>query len=326
MKRPATVSESPTTSRTRTSPKGNPHDGDRNQVAVVPPSLPDNPLKRRAVALALCLAIPIVVACGPERSNSTTAQKRVVSLAPNLTDIVADLGCSERLVAIDTNSSQPSPARQLPQIDALEPSLEQLVGLDANLVIASASANQAHLGRALSNVGIDLLVVRTDRLTQIGEAYELLGAKLDCRDARRKRTAFESAVNGERRQRSKPPKVLFLAWHDPLYVAGRDSFADDLLQLAGAENAVPRSITGWPQYSREAVLTSPPDVILFPTGKFSQEEFRKMLASDPLWRRVPAVAEGRVYVVDENLFTRPGPTVPEAARVLNRLLDAAGYR
>jgi ABC-type hemin transport system substrate-binding protein len=104
---------------------------------------------------------------------------------------------------------------------------------------------------------------------------------------------------------------LFAVWTEPLYVAGTESFVDDLFVLTGARNDV--SARGWPQYSFESFVAHPPDLLLYPTKSVKRE------AVDALLRR------GGVHVeavpVDENLFTRPGPRMAEAAGELNRIID-----
>jgi iron complex transport system substrate-binding protein len=106
--------------------------------------------------------------------------------------------------------------------------------------------------------------------------------------------------------------VLFAVWTDPLYVAGRKTFTDDLFVLAGAENAV--EADGWPQYSLESVVAKPPDIILYPRGAVTPEQIAALLA------RAPGV-HSRVEALDEDVFQRPGPRVGEAAAALNAILD-----
>ena len=105
---------------------------------------------------------------------------------------------------------------------------------------------------------------------------------------------------------------MFAVWTDPLYVAGRATFTDDLLLLAGARNAV--TVNGWPQYSLESFVQSPPDILLYPRGAVTQEQVDALLA------RAQGV-HTRVVPVNEDIFQRPGPRMADAARVLNAILD-----
>jgi ABC-type hemin transport system substrate-binding protein len=105
---------------------------------------------------------------------------------------------------------------------------------------------------------------------------------------------------------------MFAVWVDPLYVGGRATFTDDLLTLAGADNAV--QVTGWPQYSLESLLASPPDLILYPRGAVTPQQIAA------LQKRVPEL-RAQIVAVDEDIFQRPGPRVTLAARSLNAILD-----
>jgi iron complex transport system substrate-binding protein len=123
---------------------------------------------------------------------------------------------------------------------------------------------------------------------------------------------FEAAIAAQKRVRPDRPRVMFAVWTDPLYVGGRNTFTDDILQLAGATNAV--EVTGWPQYSLESLLATPPDLILYPRGAVTPEQITA------LQKRVPEL-KAEIIAVDEDIFQRPGPRVVEAARRLNAILD-----
>jgi ABC-type hemin transport system substrate-binding protein len=119
-------------------------------------------------------------------------------------------------------------------------------------------------------------------------------------------------ITAQKRTRARKPRVMFAVWVDPLYVGGRVTFTDDLLNLAGAENAV--RVTGWPQYSLESLLASPPDLILYPRGAVTPQQIAA------LQKRVPEL-RAPIVPVDEDIFQRPGPRVAQAARALNAILD-----
>jgi ABC-type hemin transport system substrate-binding protein len=242
--------------------------------------------------------------------------QRVVTLAPNLTEIVFAIGAGDRLVGTDDFSDEPAAAKTIPKVGGMQPNIEKIVALKPDLVLASTSGNQPNLAPALAAVHIPLFVVRTDRLDEIPAAMERLAGLLH---APRTDAAQElrARIAQQRRTRVHRPRVLFAVWADPLYVAGRKTFADDLLVLAGAQNAV--QVDGWPQYSMESLIANPPDFILYPSKPVSNAQIEKLLAVSPgLSKRI------KVLGVDENLFTRPGPRVAQAAAALNGLLDQQG--
>lgn len=239
---------------------------------------------------------------------------RVITLAPNLTEILFATGAGEKIVGADDYSNYPAAARALPKVGGMQPNIEKIVALKPDLVLASTEGNHPSLGPALAAAGIPLFVIRTDRLAEIPSAMRRLGTMLDAESAA---AELERAVKVQQRARTKAPRVMFAVWTDPLYVAGRATFTDDLFALTGATNAVP--VTGWPQYSLESLATSPPDLILYPRGAVTQQQMDALLA------RVPGIRT-RVVAVDEDIFQRPGPRMATAAASLNAILDKLSSR
>ena len=232
---------------------------------------------------------------------------RVVTLAPNITELVTAVGCRPNIVGTDNFSNIPN----VPKVGGVEPDLEKIVALKPDLVMASASAAHPNLRRGLANVHIPLQVIKTERLNDISSALAQVAQKTAC-DPRAAIAAFQRAVENNRHTRAKAPRILFTVWTDPMYIAGRETFIDDLYQVAGAVNAA--EVTGWPQYSLEALVAHPPDILLYPDHSVTPQAVEALLGRAHL--RVRAVA------VDEDMFTHPGPRLADAAAELNRICDA----
>ena len=256
------------------------------------------------------LILLLVIACA-QRPQSTREIHRVVSLAPNITEIVYAIGGGARLVGADDFSDFPDAATGLPKVGGVEPNVEKVAALRPDLVIANASNVHPNLQRALAAVRIPLMVVRTERLTDVSAAMAQIEARLPG-DRRRAIAAFDRQIEQQRRHRVRRPRVLFVVWTNPLYVAGRRTFVDDLIELTGATNAA--DVTGWPQYSLESFIAHRPDVILYPNRSVTPAAIRELLQRTNV--NVQPVA------VDENIFTRAGPRLADAAASLNRILDA----
>jgi iron complex transport system substrate-binding protein len=238
---------------------------------------------------------------------------RIISLAPNVTEMLFAIGAGASVIGTDDASNHPPEARGLPKVGAMQPNIEKIVELKPDLVVASTEGNHPNLAGALAAAGVPLYVVRTDRLEEIAGAMRRLGELLHAPGGERAARKLEHDVEAERRTRSPNPRVMFVVWTDPLYVAGRETFTDDLLELTGATNAV--EVRGWPQYSLESVVRLPPDLMLYPRGAMTEGQMAAFLA------RLPH-PHPEVVAVDEDIFQRPGPRVDEAARRLNATLDA----
>lgn len=240
---------------------------------------------------------------------------RVVTLAPNITEIVYALGAGAKVVGTDDFSNYPEPARNVAKVGGMQPDIERIAALRPDLVLASTEGNHPALAPALGAAGIPLFVIRTDRVDEIAPAIERIGSLLGVASAKTKADELSRQIATQKRVRPRRPRVLFAIWTDPLYVAGTDTFTDDLLALTGADNVVRTG--GWPQYSLESLVADPPEMILYPRGALTPAQMDALLAR--VGTRRP-----QVVAVDEDVFQRPGPRVVEAAAKLNAIFDAAG--
>lgn len=255
---------------------------------------------------------------GVGRSVTLPARiERIVTLAPNVTELVAYAGAAERIVGTDSMSNHPPEIAMLPDVGGLEPSIEAIAALDPDLVIASTAGNPPAIARGLAGVGIPLYVLRTDRLEDLGAALRVLGSILGV-DGAAAATRLDAAVAAQRRERARRPRVMIVLWPEPLFVAGRKTFLDDLLGVAGGVNAV--DVDGWPSYSEEAVIRRPPDVIVYPAAAVPASAMQA-LAARAAWRGVPAIRDGALYAVSDDTLMRPGPRVAEGLAELNGILD-----
>jgi iron complex transport system substrate-binding protein len=258
------------------------------------------------------LALIALAACTARQPVPGKTPQRIVTLAPNVTEMLLALGGADRIAGTDDFSADAMPSRHLPRVGGLQPNLEKIVALRPDLVIANAAGLPPNLGRALAAVRIPLLVVTNERLSDIAKSMTAIGsaAGIDATSAVR---SLNASLARQRRTRMNPPRAMLAVWTDPLYVAGRNTFAGDLMALCGATNAV--EVEGWPQYSLESFVAKPPQILLYPNRSVTSEAVRALLARAGT-KNVQAVP------VDENLFTRPGPRVGEAARLLNQILDS----
>jgi iron complex transport system substrate-binding protein len=289
---------------------------------------------RRLASLAIHAAIIVaafaVLACRAEAPllrddlgrgvAIETPPRRVVTLAPNITELVAWSGGGATIVATDDFSDHPPELASLPKVGGLAPDLERIASLRPDLVIASSSGNHPSLAGALERLGIPLWVVRTDRLDQIPRAAGRLAGLLRTGEGETAERRLTERIEAERRSRSAPPRTLFVVWPDPMFVAGRATYVDDLLNLTGAENVAAGRVAGWSAYSLEELIASGPELILYPAaavGSGRIESFRR----DP---RLRTLSRDSTWIaVDDDLFMRPGPRIADAAARLNAILDGA---
>jgi iron complex transport system substrate-binding protein len=230
-----------------------------------------------------------------------------VSLAPNITEMLFAGGCGAKVVATDNFSDYPEAVKRLPKVGGVEPDVERIAAMHADLVIASSSNVHPNLRRALTAAHVPLLVIKTDRLSEIAPAMVAIERASGCSAI----VTINTVLQRQRRTRTKSPRVMFAVWTDPIYAAGRATYVDDLFALTGARNAV--DSVGWLQYSLEAFASHPPDLLLYPNRSVTPAAIAELM------RRANVHVEA--IAVDENAFSRPGPRVVIAEADLNRILD-----
>ena len=252
---------------------------------------------------------------------------RVVTLAPNLTEIVYAVGAGDRLVGNTTYCDYPEEAKAIAKVgDTLQPNVERIVALRPQLVLVSTASQLEAFTRQLDEQHIAVYVTDPHDLDgvlrSIAGLGELLGAAERgakvAGELRARAAAIEEKVRGR-----EPPGVFYQVSSEPLYTVGRESFVTDLIRRAGGRSVTAEVAGAWPRYSEESALAARPDVIVLPVGGAMGEANAEPSAA---LRNSPAVASGRVFRIYGDLLSRPGPRLVDGLEQMARALhpDAFG--
>jgi iron complex transport system substrate-binding protein len=244
------------------------------------------------------------------------APRRVVALAPNLTEIVFAIGAGDSLVGVSDYSDYPPEARKIPRVGGLEISAEKVASLRPDLVLATREGNARGPVSALEAAGLKVVVLPTGSLDAVLEGVRLAGESLERRDSAarlveslsRRREMLRLRVRGRPR-----PRSVLLVWPEPPQAAGGGTFLHDVLTEAGADNLL-GSRPGWPVVSMEYLTTEPIDVFVLPASAETRPVFERAVSSGALSRGNARRAR-RVWI-DEAALTRPGPRVFDALEEL----------
>lgn len=252
---------------------------------------------------------------------------RIVSLAPNLTEIVFAVGAGDRLVGRTSYCDYPAEAKSVAEVgDTTRPNLERIIALKPQVVLVSTSSQLEAFTTQLQGQNIEVFVTDPHDLEgvfrnirQIGEITgqkqqtDLLLAKL-----RERTDSVEQAVRPEG-----PVRVFFQLSAEPLYTAGRDAFVTDLMRRAGADSVTANVPGEWPRYSNESALASNPDAIILPTGGSMGAANANVIEA---LRKSPAVLQGRVYKVNDDHLVRPGPRAVDGLEAMARALHPNAFK
>jgi iron complex transport system substrate-binding protein len=228
---------------------------------------------------------------------------RVVSLSPSLTNTVYALGAQSDLVGI-TNYTvyPPQAAHDKPSVGAVVgPSLEKIVALHPDMVLALPDFNGAETIGGLERIGIPVFLFNTGNLSNIYRTVELVGRIMG---REREASALiaslrvrESKVRAQSTSKDKPTVLLVLSM-DPLITAGRNAFITEMIQAAGARSVTDDLARDWAQMNVEAVLPRKPDyILLMKSGPVSLKDMQQRAG----WSSLEAVRRGRVIVADDRI-------------------------
>jgi len=280
-------------------------------------------LSRRAALLG---ALALAGACARAKGNPDAGPaSRVVSLGPATTEALFVIGAGPRVVGRSRFCDKPPEARALPVIGGLtDPNLEAILALRPDLVVGVRGPAGAELVAALEARGVSTYVPEAESKSQIVELIQGLGARVGCASgaaaaiAELERTLAEVRALVAGRPR---PRVLLLFGRSPLVAAGSRSFPDEMLALAGLENACV-SRERYPTLEVERVLAMDPDVVL----DASMEGDDAAYFSGAGWGRARAVRERRVLRVTDVDVLRPGPSVANGVATLARMVHGTATR
>ncbi len=244
--------------------------------------------------------------------------RRVVSLAPSVTEILFAVGLDAEVVGVTTFCDYPAQAKAKPKIGSSSPNLEAILGLKPDLIMANKNFIRPDAVAKLEQLKIPVFIffpkTVEDILGHIGTVGRLVGHD---REARAVTQGLRERLSGLRSRMgaAKPVRVFYVVNTDPLISVGSGSFIHQMLELAGGENIVGHTTIPYPKVSLEEVLRRDPEVLLFPVGasegipEVEQQRWRK-------WSSLSAVVHNRLHQVKAELVNRPGPRVVEGIEAL----------
>ncbi len=252
------------------------------------------------------------------RSVEVPAQTaRIISLAPSNTEILFELGLTDRVVAVTDYCDYPAEAKDKPSIGGFSnPNLEEIIALQPDLILATSMHEQTIISQ-LEKHGLTVFALDPKTLEEVCEAITIVGVltgkEKDARaivgDIQKRREAVQSVIAPLAQQDI--PAVFYAVWHDPLMGAGSDTLQDVLINLAGGDN-IASGLNEYADISLEYIVDADPEVIIANNSHGSNvNETYNFLLGEPRLESVAARIHNRIYEIDGNLSSRPGPRLVE---------------
>jgi iron complex transport system substrate-binding protein len=256
---------------------------------------------------------------------SEPAAARIVTVAPNLTELAFAAGAGERIVGVSAYSNFPAATRTRAKVgDAYGLDFERILLLKPDLVLAWKSGNRAPDIEQLDRLGLRVFVVEPERLADVPRVLREIGALAGTEpEAERSAAAFESEVAAlAARYAGRPPVTVFYQiWHQPLITVNGRHMIGDVIRLCGGRNVFESQSALTPVVSLESVLAADPQAIVVSVS--SPEEEAQATAALKQFPQMAAVRGERIFSIPSDLIQRQTPRLIEGARQLCEALERA---
>jgi iron complex transport system substrate-binding protein len=307
-----------------------------------------NLIRGGALALVVALLLPLTAACGDDGDNGAStptitaaaavqypltltdsksrsvtlesAPQAIASLSPAATEILFAIGAGDQLAAVEMFSNYPPEAQSLPQLDAYEPSVEAIAGAQPDLVLVYF--DPGNLVDGLERAGLTVIFLEPPNSVEgVLEQIRLLGqATGHPQEADELVATMQQGIDDiqERLADVEEGPRLFHELDNQLFTAAPSSFVGDLYTILKAQNIAAGTDQAFPQLSQEAIIDADPEVIIL--ADTAGGESAETVKARPGWGSMSAVANNRIYVIDPDIVSRPGPRLVDALDTLAQML------
>ena len=258
---------------------------------------------------------------------------RVVSLAPSVTEMIFAAGGGDRLVGVTTFCNYPEEAKLIAKVgDTMNPNMETIVALKPDIVFVSTASQIEAFAKTLEQNEIAVYVMDPILLVQISESIRRLGDIFDTNEVAVetsyrlelrysevcKRT--KGCLDRDKNDRAPDAVSVFVQIsNEPLFTVGKISFLNDVVQDAGGLLVTGGIKTAFPKLSKETASALNPEVIIL-------SESEDNLEPNEVFKNSLAVKNGRVYKINADLLSRPGPRLVDALEQIAKDLHPEKFK
>jgi iron complex transport system substrate-binding protein len=250
--------------------------------------------------------------------------ERIVSLSPNLTEVLFHLGVGDKIVGVDEYSVYPPVAQEIPRVNNhAAANFELILALKPDLVVAWQSGNGMQMIGRLRELGLTVFAVETEKIDAIPPLYRRLGELLGiAAQAEVLASEFSDQINAlsETYRGRQPVAVFYQIWSDPLMTLNGQHLVSDVIRLCGGRNIFHDAVPIAPSVGIEGVIAADPEVIVS-SGKLA--DLDRLRSQWLRWSGISAVANRHLYLVPPDLMQRQSPRLLEGIECLCDYLQNA---
>ncbi|MDQ3799161.1 MAG: cobalamin-binding protein [Acidobacteriota bacterium] len=295
-----------------------------------------------AGALLLVCLLAFILSCKSEKSNPATDAParevtddlgrkikipreiaRAVSLAPNLTENIFAVGAGNRLVGVTTYCNYPAEAEKIAKIgDTMNPNMEAVIALKPQIVFVTTASQIEAFAETLERQNINVFVTNPADLEGVYRNLYQLGEIFGTEDETRRRVEElrrRVADIEARTATATDVKVFVQISKEPLFTIGRASFLTEIIGRAGGVSVTADAATAYPRFSKETALALEPEAIILSESEDNREP-------NEVFRDSPAMKNNRVFKINADLFSRPGPRIVDALELIARDLHPESFK
>jgi iron complex transport system substrate-binding protein len=259
-----------------------------------------------------------------------SSPKRIVSLAPSVTETLFAVGAGAQLIGICTFCDFPREVERIDRIGSyLAPNVEAIVAKQPDVVIG-VPPNNPEAVAALRRAGLRVVIVQVDTIEQIEAAIQTIAHEAGhdtqgetlLAEMHQRMAAVRTRLNGTPQRR-----VLMVVGQNPLIAVGNGIFLNELITQAHGINIAASTNQQWPRLSLEAAVANQPEVIIDST--MGSEEKKNETQVFGVWKNfpsLPAVRNGRLYGRRSYTLLRPGPRLAEGFEEIARLIHPERFQ
>jgi iron complex transport system substrate-binding protein len=253
-------------------------------------------------------------------NNKITAQ-RIVSLAPNLTEILFAIGAGKQIVGVSSYSNYPKAAQNIPVVaTASQIDLEKIVALKPDLIVAWRGGNPLQELQKIQQLHIPIFYSDSNKLNDLPRLFIQLGvltghAKQAANLAATFKNEITSLIHHYKDQT--PVNVFYEVWQNPLFTVGQDSIINQAIVLCGGRNIFARTLSKAPEVNLESILAANPQVII---GGYTNDQWQNYWRP---WLQVQAVKKQLLFSINPDLLQRNGPRLTEGITKLCQVIAIA---